>query len=141
MYLNTSNFWAYTQGLLLSKKFVLSYFHISIFTNNKNDIKSILNYTEEELNQSCYYFKKKHYIKINFLRKQISLLHFLVYFPTRNPNQGKNIEELFYEVYSEFDFDLTHQLLLVNHLQKSFRRHLKQSIYCFIEIKSVKGDK
>lgn len=141
-----SNFWAYAQGLSPSEKLTLSYLYTSSFTNrlgcfpiDESYIKSVLNYSEAEFAEDFYYLDKKGYIKFDYPRKWLYLPHFLVYFPICNPNQGKHIEELFYQV--PFGCVLIHQLLLVNHLQKSFRKHLKLSFYRLIEIKSVKGRK
>lgn len=144
------NFWAYVQGLLPDEKLMLSYLYTSSFTNrlgcfqiDPNSIQSALSYSDEAFTKACYFLQKKGYIKFDYLRNWIYLPHFLVYFPVRNPNQGKHIEELFYQVPSECDFyfDLIHQLLLVNHLQKSFRKNLKHSLYRWFEVKAAKENK
>lgn len=142
------NFWVYTYELNDYEKLLLAYFYTSPFTNrlgcfqyDLNKVKEILVCGRSIIFQTMCHLETSGYLK--FYKEWIFLPHYLIYLPIYNPNQGKHIEALFYTVPSECNFylDLIHRLLLINHLQKAFRKHLKNKLYHFVHKRIIKEGK
>jgi hypothetical protein len=160
MYLNTptfiryqqsklpSNFWDYTLGLTPNKKLLLAYLYTNLYSNRLgcfyypfDNIVRDLEYDYDEAITDLYVLEKNAFVSSDALSEWIYLPHYLTYFPIRNPNQGKHIENLFYDVPWECSFysDLVLRLLCVDHLSKSFRNHLKQELYKSIRKQIKRG--
>jgi hypothetical protein len=132
-----SNFWDYTLGLTYDKKVFLAYLYTSPFSNRLgcfyypfDKLVQDLEYDYDEAIIDLYALEKNAFVSGDGLREWIYLPHYLNYFPIRNPNQGKHIERLFYDIPWECSFysDLVLRLLCVDHLSKSFRNHLKKEL-------------
>lgn len=136
------NFWRSTQGLSDHEKVLLAYLYTSpcsnrlgCFPHSLDNIVQDLDCTYDETDEDLYELKEKSFVSCDSSSNWFYLPHYLTYFPIRNPNQGKHIEALFYTVPSKCHFylDLVHQLLLINHLQKTFRKYLKHLLYSLVQ--------
>lgn len=151
MYFNSQlklpfNFWTYTEELTKHEKLLLSYLYTSPFTNrlgcfrfDVSTLKDTLDCRKQIIYRDLFFLEGDGYIKCHE-QDWIFLPYYLVYFPIYNPNQGKHIEGLFYNVpdYCHFYPDLVHRLLQVNHLSNSFRKYLKHILYRFAQKQIVK---
>lgn len=144
------NFWDDTLGLTNDKKVFLAYLYTSPFSNRLgcfyyplDYIVRDLEYDQDEAIFDLYALQKNAFVAGDALREWIYLPHYLIYFPIRNPNQGKHIEKLFYDIPWECSFypDLVLRLLCVDHLSNSFRKCLKQELSRLIKKQIIKRRK
>lgn len=145
-----SNFWDDTWGLTNDKKVFLAYLYTSPFSNRLgcfyyplDNIVRDLDYDRNDAIDDLYALEKNAFVSGDASREWIYLPHYLRYFPIRNPNQGKHIEKLFYDIPWECSFypDLVLRLLCVDHLSNSFRKCLKQELYKLIRKQIIKRRK
>lgn len=144
------HFWDDTLGLANDKKVFLAYLYTSPFSNRigcfyypLDNIVRDLEYDQDEAIFDLYTLEKNAFVSGDALREWIYLPHYLTYFAIRNPNQGKHIERLFYDVPWECSFypDLVLRLLCVDHLSNSFRKYLKQELSRLIKKRIIKRRK
>ncbi|WP_218814157.1 hypothetical protein [Rickettsiella endosymbiont of Dermanyssus gallinae] len=144
------NFWNDTQALYPYEKLCLAYLYTSPFSNRLgcfycplDNIIHDLAYAQDEDISDLESLEEKAFVSGDALREWIYLPHYLIYFPIRNPNQGKHIERLFYDIPWECSFypDLVLRLLCVDHLSNSFRKYLEQELSRLIKKQIIKRRK
>ena len=137
-----SNFWDDTEGLAYYKKVFLAYLYKSPLCNRLgcfyyplDNIVQDLDYDKNDAIDDLYALEKNGFVSGDAIREWIYLPHYLKYFPVRNPNQGKHIEKLFYDIPWDCSFypNLVFRLLCTNHLSNSFRKYLRKEVIALIK--------